>query len=118
METIYPILDEYFQTTYFSDLNREHARMLDSLGDVKLQSLDLFGLQFKYELIMPGEMVSDNAPVRKGNKLTWKLDAYRLLPADYILTAESRRLNTWALAVTVFIVGVMLWYVFRKPRED
>jgi hypothetical protein len=64
-------------------------------------------------LVMPGKVVSTNAPHCENDKLTWQLNAYRFLPADYILTAESRRLNLWAVILTLLLLGGIT-YIFRR----
>lgn len=106
------LLDQYFRTAYFSEAYRKNQRVLDSLSDVKSAVLELFDSHIQYELVMPGKVISTNAPHSENGKLIWQLNAYRFLPADYILQAESRRLNLWAVLVTLLFLGGVV-YLFR-----
>lgn len=112
-DNLAPFLDQYFRTGYFSEEYRKNQRVLDSLSDAESAVLELFEPHIKYELVMPGKVVSTNAPHCENDKLTWQLNAYRFLPADYILAAESRRLNLWAVILTLLLLGGIT-YIFRR----
>lgn len=102
------LLDQYFRTNYFSGLQRQYHRQLDSLCEQKLELTALLNPQFRYELILPGKIVSSNAPYYENDRLIWKLNAWRFLTEDYVLTAESRQVNLWAILLTfLFVAGII-----------
>ena len=98
------MLDNYFKTDYFS----RHGQRIDSLDDPelnhKLDSLDLYEITFQYELLLPGKILSSNTRQTTAGKLSWQLDAYRFLPQDYVMTAQSRAINVWAFALTALLL--------------
>lgn len=112
------LLDRYFQTSYFSELYKQNQTLIDSLCDEKqLQLTQVLDLQFKYELIMPGKVISSNAPYYENNRLIWNLNAWRFLPSDYTLSAESRKLNLWTVILTFIFAGIVIYPIFRSRKR-
>lgn len=107
-------LDCYFKTDYFSTQYKQQNQAFDSLSDRKFEILNLFELQFKYELLMPGKVISTNASHNENGKLIWKLDAYHFLPASYSIISESRTLNWWAVIITLVLAGSIIYIWQRK----
>lgn len=107
------ILDQYFKTDYFSLQYKQQQQVFDSIYDQKIAILNLFEPQFKYQLHLPGRIISTNASHYENEKLIWKLNAYRFLPADYTLTARSEKTNWWAIIVTLLFVGGLI-YKWKK----
>lgn len=115
------LLDSYFRTTAFSGFEAAHANQLDSLFNEKTRSIELFGYDLYYELNMPGQTIYSNAPLSQGTTLLWKVNAYRFMANDYILTATSRTLNVWAFALTflliVVAIGSFVWVGRNRKRK-
>jgi len=59
-------------------------------------------------VIMPGLIISTNAPAVEGNRLTWKIDNASILLADYEMQAESRIVNWWFLITAVLFGAVVV----------
>lgn len=114
LATIIHPLNKYFKTEYFSKIPEATQKQIDSLLDIKWDSLDLYNINFRYELALPGKILSSNTQVMENNKLIWKLDAYHFLPDKYILTASSRKTNLWAFAITGAILCILVFFIIRK----
>lgn len=97
------LLDTFYQTTYFSTAYKKDKDQINLLFEEKCQPIELFGHQIKYELNMPGRLITANTSLREGDAPYWKVDAYRMLPGDYILEAQSRVPNIWAFVITGFL---------------
>ncbi len=113
------VLDQYFQTSFFSTQYHQYESTLDSLTEAKLQVLKIFEPQIKYGLRLPGKVISTNASYITNDILFWKIDVFRFLPADYTLYAHSRQLNLWSLFLTLILTGGILYYLLhpRKRRK-
>lgn len=108
------LLDKRYATTTFSKLYMNNEQEMNHLFDEKCASMELFGNQIKFELAMPGKLISANALLEEDGRLVWKVDAYRLLGGNYILQAESRTVNIWAFCVTVFFIFIGVYWGIRK----
>lgn len=100
-EDLCKILDNYFETAYFSDLYADKKQEMKNLFDKNTTKLlEIFETALRYDLSLPGNIVSANTNIRENGILSWKVDALRFAADDYILTAESRTVNIWAFAAT------------------
>jgi hypothetical protein len=114
-------LDNYFGTSDFSSIEKEHKKQIDSMYDEKTRLVNLFGVSMDYELVMPGVVVTANTPFKNQDTLVWKIDAYRIFTGDYILTAESRKPNPWSFIVTALLTIISTGCfikVFRKRKKS
>jgi hypothetical protein len=70
----------------------------------------------KYQNIihMPWSVVSTNADSVAGNSLFWKPLVTKFAIQDYEMYAEARRLNLWAVAVSLVIIGLAIFSFTRK----
>jgi len=109
------ILNEYFKTNAFSLLwNGEDSPMTKFEKDFDEHGfMRFFTESFNYKLIMPGKVIQPNNAVMLGDTIELKLTAYRMIPADYVIEAQSRKANVWAFILTGIIlivaVGSFLW---------
>ncbi len=114
MEEICNMLDEYFATDHFSKLYAENKQEMENMSEKKMKVIDeLMNFNIQYELTLPGKLITANTTLYHNNVLSWKVDAFRFLADDYILTAESRAVNIWAFVVTLLLI-VFAVYCFRK----
>jgi len=60
----------------------------------------------KYELALPGKIMTANTDLQNDGVLVWNVDMFRFLADDYTLTAESRAVNLWAFLVTLLLVVI------------
>ena len=81
---------------------------MEQLFEEKSIATQLFEYQIKFELSMPGELLSSNAVSAQDGMLVWKVDAYRVLTDNYRLQAESRVMNIWAFVLTGLLFAVAL----------
>ncbi|MDR3141324.1 MAG: hypothetical protein LBU37_06340 [Tannerellaceae bacterium] len=102
---ILKLFDKYLETNYFSDLYKTDKRQIDEMCNERLLE-DLLSRDIEYKLIMPGKLISSNAPLISQDTLTWKIMAANLIPDNYELTATSRTANIWAFAVVFLFVAV------------
>lgn len=114
-EYVCTLLDKQYDTFVFSDLYKANQKKIQKLFDEKCVVIELFRNQIKFELAMPGELLSANTLLKEEDKLVWKVDAYRLLGGSYRLEAESRTMNTWAFCVTGLLI-VLAGYGFLRKR--
>lgn len=117
-EYICRLLDGRYETTVFTDLYKRNEEPMKHLYDEKCKIMELFGYQIKFELEMPGELISINTALNEGNRWIWKVDAYRLLAGNYTLQAESRTMNVWAFCVTGLLILLAGYGIFRRKRAN
>ena len=113
------ILDDFFQTKAFSAFwNEENSPMTQYESDRKdSKFMKYFEKEFAYKLILPGKIIEPNNAIVQGDTLVWKLSAYRLIPADYVIEAQSRKANTWAFLLTGVIVLLAVGSFIWKPKR-
>ncbi len=69
--------------------------------------------KYNNEFEMPWTVVASNADSINGNKLYWQPVVQKFIYMDYEMFAESRRLNLWAVVVSLAIIGLTV-FVLRK----
>ena len=113
------ILDDYFKTIVFSSYwKTEDCPMAKFEQDFSSRLIvPLFSNTFTYKLIMPGVVTEKNNAVIHGDTLVWNLTAYRMMPSDYIIEAQSRKANIWAFILTGIILIVAIGSFIWKPGK-
>jgi hypothetical protein len=113
------ILDSYFKTTVFTAFwKTDNCPMVKFESDFNDQGfVEYFKEAFTYKLIMPGVVTGQNNAVVHGDTLVWNLTAYRLIPAPYVIEAQSRKANIWAFILTGIIFIVAIGSFIRKPGK-
>lgn len=113
------ILDSYFKTTVFTTFwKTDNCPMVKFESDFNNQGfVEYFQGAFTYKLIMPGVVTGQNNAVVHGDTLIWNLTAYRLIPAPYVIEAQSRKANIWAFILTGIIFIVAIGSFIRKPGK-
>ena len=113
------ILDDYFKTGIFSTYwKTEDCPMAKFEHDFNNQgSILFFGGAFKYKLIMPGKVTHQNNAVVHGDTLVWNLTAYRMIPSNYVIEAQSRKANIWAFILTGLILVIAIGSFIWKPGK-
>jgi hypothetical protein len=79
--------------------------------------ISYFGKSFKYKLILPGKITEPNNAIVKGDTLIWKLTAYHMIPANYVIEAQSRKANVWAFILTGIILIITIGSFIWKPKR-
>jgi hypothetical protein len=65
---------------------------------------------------MPWPVVTSNADSTAGNSLFWAPPTLKFLLKDYTMYGEARKLNWWAVIVSVLIVGFTGYLFIRKSE--
>ena len=68
------------------------------------------------EFEMPWTVFNSNADSLAGNKLYWRPVVNKFIYMDYEMFAESRRMNWWAVVVSMIIVGLTILSLRRKTN--
>jgi len=63
---------------------------------------------YKFAIRMPGLLLQTNSPKIEGSETGWDLSYYDFFFKDYTMTAESRKVNTWAFIVAGLVLLVAL----------
>ena len=90
---------------------------MDNMCEQKIKIAEVFYHAIQFELTLPGRLLTSNAKVLKDNVVIWKIDGFRLLAGDYILTAESRVINYWAFGITLFMMLFVLGIFIKLYRR-
>jgi hypothetical protein len=77
--------------------------------------------KYTHIINMPWDVVRTNADSIYDKRLQWNPPSIKFLLNDYSMYAESRKINLWAVLVSVAIVVVsasLLWRRIKKNRES
>jgi hypothetical protein len=72
--------------------------------------------KWSHSVQMPWTVIHSNADSIAQSSLFWKPPVIKFMLNDYTMYAESRKLNYWAVAVSLVIVGLFGWAMVRKKR--
>jgi len=113
------VLNNYFKTNVFSILwNEKDSQLKKFEKDFDEQDfMRFFTESFNYRLIMPGKIISPNDAVMSGDTVTIKLTAYRMVPSDYKIEVQSRKVNIWAFILSGIILLVAAGSFIWKPKK-
>jgi len=115
-EGICKLLDNHLKIKHFRKMHKANKEEIEQLYSQKMNIVNLFQESLEYELIMPGKIITANAPFTANDTLSWQVDAFRFLANDYLLTAQSRSANVWAFAVTA-VLGVLAVFCLGKIKK-
>lgn len=112
-------LNSYFKTKAFTPLwAGENSPMKKYENDFNNQSfVQYFAGSFTYKLILPGKVIHSTDATILGDTLSWRLTAYRMIPADYLIEAQSRKANSWAFILTAIILIIAIGSFVWKPGK-
>jgi hypothetical protein len=110
-------LDTYFSTDIFAKLFSDNAHEMNNMLEERTKIVEsLLEYNIHYELTLPGKIMSSNTDLQQDGMLKWNIHLYRFLSDDYTLTAESRKMNLWAFAVT-FLIIIFSVFSFIRIRK-
>ena len=72
---------------------------------------------YKFTIRMPGLLLQTNSPKIEGSDTGWELTYYDFFFKDYTMTAESRKVNTWAFIVAGLVLLVALGGLIAALRR-
>jgi hypothetical protein len=67
---------------------------------------------YKFTMRMPGLLLQTNSKKIEGSDTGWSLTYYDFFFKDYVMTSESRKVNTWAFIVAGLLLLVALGGLF------
>jgi len=113
-------LNKYFKTDVFTELwKNDNSPMKKYEKDFNNQEfVQYFGISFIYKLILPGKIIQSSDATVHGDTLSWRLTAYRMIHADYVIEAQSRKANVWAFILSCLILLVAIGSFFWKPGNS
>ena len=107
-------LDEYFDTKVFSEF-AEKENICDEYFGEKIFNF-MLGNFNAYQLVMPGEIIYTNG-VNRNDTLNWKLTSNRMFRGDYVIEAQSRKLNVWLLVLTgMLAMTAIAIFVYKRKK--
>ncbi len=113
------VLNKYFKTTTFTAFWKDGSLM--KAAEERFENQKVFEYvndKFNYNLILPGKIIQSHNATVKGDTMTWRLTAYRMIPTEYIIEAQSRKANVWAFILTGLILIVAIGSFFWKPKTS
>lgn len=72
--------------------------------------------EYLHAITLPWPVIESNADSVAGNTLFWRPPVIKFLLSDYTMSATARKMNVWAVVVSVLIVGVTVFLFARRPR--
>ena len=63
---------------------------------------------------MPGTVIDAGNGAVVNGVVEYRLTGNRLIPQSYTISATSRQLNIWAVAVTALLLMALGWVVVRR----
>ena len=111
-------LNSFFKTNAFSELwNNQNSPMKKFEKDFGEKFASFHFQGFNYKLILPGKITQPGDAIIHGDTLVWELTSQRLVPADYVIEAQSRKANVWAFILTGILALVAVASFFWKPKR-
>lgn len=101
----------------FEALYQEHAVEIEAEYASQARLLEYFDASLIYSVSMPGRYVLSDADTYVDGNPRWKVDAYRLLYDDVVLTAVTRKTNIWAFLLTFAAITAFLVLAARYSRR-
>lgn len=96
---------------------RQKMKELENiLSATESELMNPFHVVYRYEVGLPGKLVSANTSMSQDGHPVWKVDGYRLLAGDMILYAKSVRINAWSFILlgTLAAAAAIALYIRRR----
>lgn len=72
--------------------------------------------KYKHAIKMPWDVISTNADSVIENELHWAPPVTKFLLRDYTMFAKARKMNVWAVGVSVLFIVFTIWMFMRKRK--
>lgn len=105
-----PILGEETCSRFSAELDTAQSIVMDRLNP------SLFFEDYTLQIVMPAKVISTNGYLMTGGELAWPVTGDHFLTSDYIMFAESRIINYWAIILTLILLSgfILLIVQFRN----
>ncbi|MDN5214877.1 hypothetical protein QQ020_22545 [Fulvivirgaceae bacterium BMA12] len=74
-------------------------------------------ISFTHSTNMPWQVIRTNADSVSGSNLFWRPPVIKYMLKDYEMYAESRKINYWAVAVSILVVMLTIFLIVKKGRR-
>lgn len=98
----------------FGNIYKLNSEDIDAIYERESAILSYFDHSFVYILSVPGTYSSGNADEFIDGRPSWRVDAVRLLSGDIVAESHFRRINIWAIFITLAAAGVLISVLFRR----
>ena len=98
----------FFGSDAYAPFFDEETPLGDGLQQVVNERLDILWFSVPYTLTMPGTITDAGTGVVQGSTIFYPFTGERLIPGDYVISAQSRRTNLWAYILTALIILVAI----------
>jgi|GEM_PF-2369786 len=112
------LIKKYFDKVIAQKLTKflKNDKVLEKI----FNSMSRFDGKYENAVVMPGIITASNSKSIEGNKAIWKFDQKDFKFFEHEMSAESRVVNTWVIAVSAIVIilliaGLMLPKL-RKPH--
>jgi hypothetical protein len=72
---------------------------------------------YTMQIVMPARMKSTNGYVMSDGTFAWPVTGNHFLTDDYVMYAESRDINYWAIIITVILLAMSVYLILRTNRS-
>ncbi len=70
--------------------------------------------KYTHKINMPWKVIRTNADSIMNNELLWNPPSIKFLLKDYTMYAEARKVNLWAIVVSIVVIGFTVYLFFRR----
>jgi len=92
---------------------------LDSAKAVAEEKFDLsFSFaEYTMQVVMPSEIISANGFRERDGRISWPVSGELFLNSDYIMYAQSRSINYWAIIITALLAVILPFDIALHVRK-
>lgn len=92
---------------------------LDSAASIFQTKFDKSWLfeDYTMQIVMPAELKATNGYVMSDGTLAWPVTGNHFLTEDYVMFAESRDINYWAVLITILFLVMAVYYMWSLIRR-
>lgn len=96
-------IDSYFKTKSYSEFSNNNDSIFKQAGNKIIENI--YGHNIvNYSLRLPGQVIRGNFISQKNGILFWKITSSRMVTHEFIIHAESRKINIWTFIITGVII--------------
>ncbi len=111
-------LRKYYGTSAFERLwEPDGAMKRHEDGYPEYKIFDLLEQKIHYRLMMPGRLISTNAPMNMGDTLKWQVSGFGVMDRPIELQAVSRRNHLWSYLFTGLLAGLVIAILLHRFRR-
>jgi hypothetical protein len=90
---------------------------IDSLSKRRDFMSNAYYGKYRIEIQMPWKIINSNADSVSGNTVIWRPLSAKFAFKDYTMYAETRKLNTWAVVVSLAVLILTVFLFIRKAKS-